>query len=157
MQIFFLLKKKSTSDHDADDPIILGTQGPPPTHIVCGGGRRRWLAKLQLFVNLRLQKVGGKEGSKGRRVEGSKGPFFFQWYWVLSFKGPADQGIFCSEATLRIFLGCFATVIEGFLIKSFLLLHPSFAQFIAPENYPSKGSCARGLFSGAMNQTKNFS
>ena len=22
---FFLLKKKSTSDHDADDPIILGT------------------------------------------------------------------------------------------------------------------------------------
>ena len=23
--------------------------------------------------------------------------------------------------------------------------------FIAPENYPSKGSCARGLFSGAMN------
>ena len=42
-------------------------------------------------------------------------------------------------------------VLQGAKISYFCPAVGSVGWFIAPENYPSKGSCARGLFSGAMN------
>ena len=93
---------------------------------MCGGGEEAMPREATTFCKSSITKSGGQgrvegskgrrvEGSKGRRVEGSKGrrvPFF---QWSCPLKVLRIRVIFCSEATLRIFLGCFATVIEGFL------------------------------------------